>query len=151
MGPTRSVSRGVTVMVLAAQIASGQNKPDFTGTWTQTDPQLSSGSSRSEQIEQQGNLLRVRLEWNGQGLMGYWGRDDRSYTIGGPVESRRDAEGRVRTVAVSWEDSTLVFTRTTTEGTSTTAEREVWSLSNGGRRLVKWRGQGAQRVVFEKQ
>jgi hypothetical protein len=124
-------------MIVVASTTSGQEKPDFTGTWTQIDPPPSSGVSRSRQIEQHGNVLKVRSQESGDGLLG-WGRgDDRSYTIGGPVESRRDTEGRVRTVAVTWEGPTLIFTRTSTDGANTTTEREVWSLAhelNDGRR-----------------
>lgn len=143
----------LAVVILVPLIGSGQQKPSFAGTWTQIDPPLSSGWSRVLRVEQQGNELRVRLESQGQGgSMGFIGRDDNSYTIGRPVESKRNAEGQLRTVAVSWEGSTLVFTRTTRVGDRTSTERETWSLSEDGTKLeqTRWRGAEERRIVLEK-
>ena len=81
---------------------------------------------------------------------------DHTYTIGGRLESTKDPDGRIRSVAVSWDGPKLVFLRTTTEGANTTTEREAWSLSDGGdmlfkdRRTTDWRGTRDERIVFQR-
>jgi hypothetical protein len=158
MGTTRTaLSATLALLFLAALVGAAQDKPPFTGTWTRIEPALSPDERDLEQIDQHDNVLRIRFERSGSaGTLGYGFSDDRTYTIGGPIESKTDTEGRVRTVGVHWESPNLVFVRTTVEGANTTTEREVWSASDDGTRLTKerqttdWRGTRNERVVFER-
>ncbi len=157
MGLIRSVSLGVTVMFIAALPVSAQDKPDFTGTWTRIAPSASSDSSYVERVVQKGNEITVHVESKSSfGSMGGMYSGERTYTIGGSLEPKKDPEGRVRSVAVSWDGPHLVFLRTTTEGANVTTERESWSLSADGTKLTKerettdWRGATSERVVFQR-
>jgi len=158
MGTTRTaLSATLALLFLAALVGAAQDKPPFTGTWTRVEPALSPDASDLQQIDQHDNLLRIKTEQSGSaGTLGYGFSDDRTYTIGGPIESKTDTEGRVRTVGVHWEGPNLVFVRTTVEGANTTTEREVWSVSEDGTRLMKdrettdWRGTRNARVLLER-
>ena len=146
----------VSALVLAAS-GTAQDKPGYTGRWTRVQPPLSEGSTHLEEIDQHGTTLRIKLERHGSaGSMGYGFSDDRTYTIDGPVESKRDSEGRILTVGVHWEGPNLVFVRTTVEGANTTLEREVWSVSDDGNTLTReeqttdWRGTRTERRMFRR-
>lgn len=144
--------------LFAGVVAAGaQDRPDFTGTWTRMDRSPSPDSSHVERIVQRGDGITVHVEGqNAFGSMGGRYSGSHTYTIGGPVESKADPHGRVRSVGVSWEGRGLVFLRTTTEGANTTTEREVWSLSEDGEMLFKdhrttdWRGTRDGRAVFRR-
>jgi hypothetical protein len=148
----------LTVALTAGLPVSAQDRPDFSGVWIQVDPALSSDSSHTVQIEQQGSAFKVKVEKSGPaGPAGYSFRDDHTYVIGAPPQSRKDSDGRVRTVSVDWERDALVFVRTTLEGANTTAEREVWSISSDGTRMTRsrrttdWKGTTTTQVTFRRQ
>lgn len=91
------------------------------------------------------------------GGMGTWYRGDpHTFTIGGAAESKTDADGRLRSVAVSWDGPRLVFVRTTSEGANITTAREAWSLSADRKELTKetettsWRGTSRGRTVLQR-
>jgi hypothetical protein len=91
-------------------------KPDFTGTWTRMDRSPSPDSSHVEQVAQKSDVISVHVESRSSfGSMGGSHKGDHTYAIGGPVKSKKDAEGRVPSVTVSWDGPELVFLRTTTE------------------------------------
>ncbi len=157
MRTIRALWLGVAALTLTAFSAGAQDHPDFTGTWTRMDQWPSPDSSHVERIVQNGDEFTVHVESKsafGSMMGGYSG--DHTYTIGGPLDSKKDADGRVRSVAVSWEGPRLVFLRTTTEGANTTTEREAWSLADAGgmlfkdRRTTDWRGTRDERVVFQR-
>ena len=157
MRSIRSVFLGVTVMFLAALPASAQDRPNFNGTWTRVVPSASSDFSYVETVAQKGDEITVHVESKGSfGSMGGSYSGEHTYPIGGPLESKKDAEGRVRSVAVSWDGPQLAFLRTTTEGANVTTERESWSLSADGTKLTKerqttdWRGTKHERLVFQR-
>lgn len=157
MRSIRPVCLRAAVMFLSAIALSAQDQPDFTGTWTRLDSSLSPNSRHVERIAQTGGQLRVEREGSETGgPLGLGYHDDHTYTIGGPLQSKEDPDGRVRSVAVSWDGPKLIFLRTTTEGANTTTEREAWSLGDGGdmlfkdRRTTDWRGTRDERVVFQR-
>jgi hypothetical protein len=158
MGATRTLSGASLALVFLAALGAGaQDNPRFAGAWTRTEPRLAPDESHVEWIGLQGAALRIRLEKRGSaGPMGYGFSDDRTYTIDGPPESKRDQEGRVRSVALHWEGASIVFVRTTIEGTNATIEREAWAVSDDGNTLTKerqttdWRGTRNERFVFRR-
>jgi hypothetical protein len=158
MGVIRTVWGASLVLVFfAALVAGAQDDPRFAGTWTRAEPPRAPDESHVERISLQGAALRIRFEKRGSaGTMGYGFSDDRTYTIDGLPESKRDQEGRVRSVAVHWEGAGIVFVRTTIEGTNATIEREVWAVSDDGNTLTKerqttdWRGTRNERFVFRR-
>jgi hypothetical protein len=143
---------------LTAFAVSAQDQLAFTGTWTRLDVSPSPDSFHIERIAQKSEQITVQVESKSSfgSLLGSSYRGDHTYTIGGPAESKRDADGRVRSVAVSWDGPKLVFIRTTTEGANTTTEREAWSLTDGGdmlfkdRRTTDWRGTRDERIVSQR-
>ena len=157
MGTKGRATVTVAVVLLASLLGGAQGNPDFSGTWTQTSPQLSGDSSQIERISQKGKEISVDVESKSSfGAMGASYRGDHTYTIGGPAESKKDLEGRVRAVAVSWDGPRLVFIRTTTEGANTTIVREAWSLMDDGTFLIKdrrttdWRGTRDEQIVLRR-
>lgn len=147
----------LTLALTAGLAAGAQDRPDFTGVWIQVDPPQSSGSSHVVQIEQQGSVFRIKVQKSGPALTALYSfRDEHTYDIGAPPESRKDSDGRVRTVSVVWERDALVFVRTTLEGANTTTEREVWSISTDGtqmtrsRRTTDWKGTTTAQSTFQK-
>jgi len=157
METMRRASVAVAVVLLAPLLVVAQGSPDFSGTWTQTSPQLSGDSSHIERISQKGKEITVYIESKSSfGSMGGSYRGDHTYTIGGPVESKKDADGRVRSMAVSWDGPRLVFIRTTTEGANTAIVREAWSLMDDGTFLIKdrrtadWRGTRDDQIVLRR-
>jgi hypothetical protein len=158
MAATRTLSGASLALVFLAALGAGaQDNPRFAGTWTRVQPPLGSDASHVEQIDLHGAALRIRLEKQGSaGTMGYSFSDDRTYTIDGPAESKHDEDGRVRSVAVHWEGTSIVFVRTTIEGLNATIEREVWGVSDDGKTLTRerqttdWRGTRHERVVFRR-
>ena len=122
-----------------------------------TSAVASSDFSYVETVAQKGDEITVHVESKGSfGSMGGMYSGEHTYPIGGPLESKKDAEGRVRSVAVSWDGPRLVFLRTTTEGANVTTERESWSVSADGTKLTKerqttdWRGTKHERLVFQR-
>jgi hypothetical protein len=145
--------------LIVASVAIGtQVRPDFTGTWTQVDPPLSSTEKHVLQIERRGLVLTLHVEKSGPAgrTLLFSFKDDRTYTIGAPPESRTDGEGRVRTVSVDWQGDALAFLRTETEGANTTTEHEVLEMSADGKRLTRtrattsWRGTSTDQAAFER-
>ncbi len=154
LGTMRSTLVAAAV-VLFAPLLAGAQETDFSGTWTQTSPALSEDASNVERIEQRGRHITVTVEKSGPaGPFGYRSWGDHTYTIGGPVESRKNDAGLVRTVAVIRDGTRLVFITTTTEGANTTIQHEAWSLLNDGTYLVKdrhttdWRGTSEDRIIL---
>ncbi|MBE3040231.1 MAG: hypothetical protein IMZ62_15655 [Chloroflexi bacterium] len=133
---------------------NAEPKPDFTGTWTRTEPALQSGSSYMERVEQHGSDLKVVVDSSGT-FAGF--HLEHEYTIGGGETSTKDSEGRTRTVSVDWDGETLVFVTSTTEGANVTTVREVWSLPADGQTLnrsrttTSWRGTTVEKSAFARQ
>lgn len=157
MGRRRVVFLGAVTLFLGAMAVAAQDRADFTGTWTRFDVPRSPDSSHVERIAQAGDEITVHVESRsafGSIAGGFTG--DYRYRIDGPLESKKAADGTVRSVAVSWDEGRLVFLRTTTEGANTTTEREAWSLADEGamlfkdRRTTDWRGTREERVVFQR-
>jgi hypothetical protein len=143
--------------VLVASSAAGGQQAGFSGRWTRVEPPLSADSVDTQRIEVDGSVLKLHIEQRGTaGSLGYGFTDDRTYAIDGPIESKKDDDGRIRTVAVHREGPDLVFVRTTTEGLNVTTEREVWSISADGSTLTKasettdWRGTRTGRRVYQR-
>jgi hypothetical protein len=144
-------------MVPTGKAVSGQDRPDLSGVWIQVDPPLSSESSHVVQIEQKGPVFKVKVETSGvAGPAGYSFRGERTDVIGSPPASRKDNDGRARTVSVDWEGDALVFVRTTLEGANATTEREIWSISTDGthltraRRTTDWKGTSTTQSTFQR-
>jgi hypothetical protein len=154
----RTVAVGLSVASLAGVAVIAQDRPDFTGNWIRTQPSSSSSASYTEQVSQRDDQITVQVQESGSfGGMGTWYRGDpHTYAIGSPANVKKDADGRVRSVTVSWDGPRLVFVRTTTEGANVTTEREAWSLSHDGRELTKetettdWRGTRRGRTVLQR-
>jgi hypothetical protein len=68
----------------------------------------------------------------------------------------KDSDGRVRTVSVDWDGETPAILTRMLEGTTTTTEREVWSISADGtqltrsRRTTSWNGTSTEQSRFQK-
>jgi hypothetical protein len=155
MAVRRAVTSIALALLFAATTARAQPAPRFNATWTRVEPALSPDATDVERLDVQGSVLRMHVEQRGSaGTLGYGFTDDRTYAIDGPLESKTDQDGRIRTVAVHWEGADLVFVRTTTEGLNIATEREVWSVSADGTRLTKasettdWRGMRTARRVY---
>ena len=155
------MSTGRSLALLAVAIAglplapvNAGPKPDFTGTWTRTEPALERGTSYVERVEQQGSGLKVIVDSSGT-IAGFHLEHD--YVIGGGETSTKDSEGRIRTVSVNWEGENLVFVTSTTEGANVTTVRDVWSLSADGQTLNRsrttnsWRGTTVEKSAFARQ
>jgi len=158
MQTARTLSTACLPLVfLAALGLHAQSNPPFAGTWTRVEPPLAPDATHVEQIEVHGATLKIHREQRGSaGTLGYGFSGDRTYTIDGPPESKRDDDGRVRTVGVHREGSSLVVATTTIEGANATYEREVWTVSEDGGTLTKerlttdWRGTRSDRTVFRR-
>jgi hypothetical protein len=144
--------------LLPAVVASGQSTPNFSGTWSQVEPQLGPNDRHVERIELRDSVLKVTRDISGQaGPFGMTLRDDHTYTIGGPTETSKGEDGRVRSLTLSWDGPALVFVRTTLEGANVTTERTVWTLSDDGTRLTRerettnWQGTSRDRGVLQRQ
>ena len=152
------VGVAASIASLAAVVALAQDRPDFTGKWTRAQPPLSPGDSYVQTVTQTDSQITLQVQSSGSaGPMGFaYHGDPHTYTIGGPAELKKDTDGSVRAVAVSWDGLRLVFVRTTTEGANVTTERESWSLSADGQELTKetettsWRGTSRGRTVLQR-
>jgi hypothetical protein len=148
----------VAFLASLAAVVVAQDRPNFTGTWTRLQPPLSPEESSLQTVTQTGSQITLQVQSSGSaGPMGYAYHGDRhTYTIGGPAELKKNTDGSLRSVAVSWDGPRLVFVRTTTEGANVTTERESWSLSADGRELTKdtettsWRGTSRGRTVLQR-
>jgi len=145
------------MLVVVAASSSGQVRPDYSGTWTQSEPRLGPDSSHIERIEFKDPVLKVTVDGSGSARsMGMAYHLDHTYSIGAPTETRKFDDGRIRSVTATWEGLTLVFVTSTQEGANTTTERDVWSVSDDGTTLTKtrettnWRGTSSQRRVFKR-
>jgi hypothetical protein len=148
----------VLALLLLAVTAGAQTRPDFSGPWSQVEPQLGPNDRHVEQIELRDSTLKITADIRSQGGPGGMvSHDDHTYTIGGPTETSKDKDGRVRSLTVSWDGPALVFVRTTLEGANTTTERTVWTLSDDGTRLTRarettdWKGTTRDRRVLQRQ
>lgn len=156
---TRTACVVALLLVLPALAsARAQGQQTFTGTWTRIEPPLSSDTTHVEKIDHAEPVVRVSVRKSGSAgpMGGYVYDDERTYSIGGPPESRTDPEGRIRTRNVHRDDRTLVLVTTTREGANTETVRETWSLSEDGTTLTKarqitdWRGTRNERIVFQR-
>jgi hypothetical protein len=155
--PMRSLL--VVACLLPAVVITAQSKADFSGTWSQVEPQLASGNRHVERIELQGSSLKIKddIRTNWDGLGAYSSRDEHIYTIGAPAETKKGDDQRVRSLAVSWDGPAIVFVRTTLEGANVTTERTVWTLSDDGSKLIRsrettdWMGTTRDRRVLQRQ
>lgn len=145
------------MLVAVAASSSSQVRPNFSGTWTQFEPQLGPDSSYTERIALADPVLKVTVDGSGSaGSIGMAYHLDHTYSIGAPAETRKFDDGRIRSVTVTWEGLALVFVTSTQEGANTTTEREVWSVSDDGTTLTKtretanWRGTSSDRRVFKR-
>jgi hypothetical protein len=148
----------VVVALLSAVVVNGQSKPDFSGTWSQVEPQVGPGDRHVERIELQGSSLKIKDDIDTHGVFyGFSSRDEHTYTIGAPTETKKGEDGRVRSLTVSWDGPALVFVRTTLEGANVTTERTVWTLSDDGTKLIRsrettdWRSTTRDRRVLQRQ
>ncbi len=128
------------MLSLAAVAWAAQSRPNFSGTWSQIEPELGPEDTHVERIDLHDSTLKIKVKAQFSGGVG-WGALNRehTYTIGGPAETSTDRDGRSRSIIVTWDGPALVFVRTTQEGANTTTEREVWSMSEDGKKLTKWR------------
>jgi hypothetical protein len=145
------------MLVAVATSSSGQVRPNYSGTWTQSEPQLGPDSSHLERIELREPVLKVTIDGSGSaGSIGTAYHFDHTYSIGAPAETRKYDDGRIRSITATWEGLTLVIVTSTQEGANTTTEREVWSMSDDGTTLTKtreatsWRGTSSERRVFKR-
>jgi len=146
-----------SMVFLYTALASGQNRPDFSGTWKEnlekSQPKSSWLKSYVNKIEQQGANLKVTTTTVGdRGERTY----DRTYVIGQENKSQ-DAEGDQFTTNVKYDGNALVFETAEKEHDATLTSKEVWTLSGDGKTLTKSihrsgpRGESDQKYVLEKQ
>jgi len=142
---------------LAAAAWAAQSRPDFSGTWSQIEPALGPKDTHVERLDLHDATLTIEVKTQFSTAIGAGGGSRaHSYTIGGPAETRTDRDGRHRSILVTWDGPALVFVRTIQEGCNTTTEREVWSVSEDGKKLTKWRettnwkGTRRSRTVLER-
>ncbi len=153
------LTRSLVVAFLLLPVAAiAQSGPAFSGTWTQVEPAPGPRSTRVERLDLRDSMLKVTVDFTGPALGGgVSGHLDHTYSIGAPAETKKDPDGTIRSVAVTWDGSSLVFVRTTQEGANTTTTREVWALSDDGTTLTKssettsWRGTSRDTRVFKRQ
>jgi len=152
--------RLLALMTLLAAAASGQNHPNFTGTWKQdnTRSTIRPGSNiqYSNKVDQQDSKLTVVTIFGATA-----DRKESSYshdyTIGGLPAPSSDREGDQFTNNIKWEGQSLVFETVEKEKAGTLTTREVWTLSAGGTTLTKKihktgpRGDSDQPYVLVKQ
>ena len=145
------------MLSLAAVAWASQARPDFSGTWSQIEPELGPTDTHVERIDLQDLTLKIRVEADFSGaFLGGGFRLEHAYSVGGSAETSTDRDGRHRSIIVRWDGPALVFVRTTQEGANTTTEREVWSLSEDGKTLTKsrettsWRGTRRSQTVLER-
>jgi hypothetical protein len=144
------------MLSLVAAVWAEQTRPDFSGTWSQIEPELGPGATHVERIDLHGSTLKIDVEAQvSGGVGGGMVNLKHTYTVGGPAETSKDRDGHNRSVIVAWDGPVLVFIRATQEGANTTTEREVWSMSEDGKMLVKsrdttsWKGTQRSRTVLE--
>ena len=157
----RTLMRSLLVVacLLPAVVINGQSKPDFSGTWSQVEPQVAPDNRHIERIELQGSSLKIKddIRISGDGSGVYSSRDEHIYTIGAPTETKKGGDQRVRSLTVSWDGPAIVFVRTTLEGANTTTERTVWTISEDGSRLIRvrettdWQRTTRSRSVLQRQ
>src|SRR5579859_7447718 len=123
-------------MLLTAP-AIGQVKPNLSGTWKQNNAKskLAPGAPVWVQtVEQKGAELKVETTITGGHGMS---KRENTYTTDGKKQITKDPGGDSLTQSVEWEGNALVFLTVEKEGTHTFTSREVWTLSNDGKTLVK--------------
>lgn len=148
----------LVVVALLPAIANGQSKSDFSGTWSQVEPQVAPGNRYVLQIELQGSSLKIKDDIRTvDSVAMFISTDEHVYTIGAPTKTEKGDDHRVRTLTVSWDGPTIVFVRTTLEGANVTTERTVWALSDDGTKLTRsrettdWQGTTRSRIVLQRQ
>jgi len=150
-------SRAIYLIVFLATAAGAQTRPDLSGTWKQNmekSPTKSSWlKSYLNKIELQDANLKVTTTTVGdRGERTY----DRTYVIG-KEQNSQDREGDQFTTNVKWEGNTLVFETVEKERDAVLTSKEVWTLSDDGKTLIKNihrsgpRGDSDQTYVLEKQ
>ena len=150
-------SRAIYLIVFLATAAGAQTRPDLSGTWKQNmekSPTKSSWlKSYLNKIELQDANLKVTTTTVGdRGERTY----DRTYVIG-KEQNSQDREGDQFTTNVKWEGNTLVFETVEKERDAVLTSKEVWTLSDNGKTLIKNihrsgpRGDPDQTYVLEKQ
>src|SRR5215469_759506 len=147
----------IYLMVFLAMAGAAQSRPDFSGTWKQNmekSPTKSSWlKSYVNKIEFQDANLKVTTTTVGdRGERTY----DRTYVIG-KEQNSQDREGDQFTTNVKWEGNTLVFETVEKERDAVLTSKEVWTLSDNGKTLIKNihrsgpRGDSDQTYVLERQ
>lgn len=156
-GASRTPLLVVLVPLLAAVVLAAQSRPNFSGTWSQIEPDLGPGATHVEHVNVHDSTLTIQVGAQGQGAAGGGVlKLEHTYTIGGSAHTTKDRDGRNYSIRVTWEGPALVFNRATQEGANTTTEREVWSMSEDGTKLVKsrdttsWKGTQRSRTILER-
>src|SRR5215472_17022888 len=150
-------SFAIYLVVFLVASAGAQSRPDFSGTWKQNlekSPTKSSWlKSYVNKIEVQAVNLKVTTTTVGdRGERTY----DRTYVIGTEQQSQ-DREGDQFATNVKWQGNTLVFETVEKERDAVLTSKEVWTLSDDGKTLIKNihrsgpRGDSDQTYVLEKQ
>ena len=137
--------------------AIGQVKPNFSGTWKQNNEKSKLAPDAPvwiHKIEQKGTYLNVTTTITGsRGVSSH----ENAYTTDGKKQITKDRGGDSLTQSVEWEGNTLVFLAVEKERGHTLTTREVWTLSDDDRTLVKTRhligprGVTDQKYVYDKQ
>ena len=149
---------GVLLLTLTlAMSAIDQVKPDFSGTWKQNNEKSKLAPDAPvwvHKVEQKGTYLKMATTITGsRGVPSH----ENTYTTDGKEQVTKDREGDELTRSVKWEGNMLVFLTVEKEGGNTLTTREVWTLSDDGKTLVKTRhltgprGVTDQKYVYDKQ
>src|SRR5215467_13770978 len=127
----------IYLIVFLAAALGAQTRPDFSGIWKQNlekSPTKSSWlKSYVNKIELQDANLKVTTTTVGdRGERTY----DRTRVIGKDQKSQ-DREGDQFTTNLKWEGNTLVFETVEKEHDAVLTSKEVWTLSDDGKTLIK--------------
>lgn len=105
-------------------------------------------------IRQKGADLRVETTITGsRGVSSH----ENTYTMDGKKQVTKDSDGDALTRSVQWEGNTLVFLTMEKDRGQPLTTRELWTLSDHGKTLVKTRhptgppGVTDQKYVYDKQ
>ena len=149
---------GVFFLTLTLTVSAiGQVKPNLSGTWKQNNEKSKLAPDAPvwvHKIWQKGADLKVETTITGsRGVSSHVS----TFTTDGKKQMTKDRDRDALTRSVKWEGNTLVFLTVEKERGHTLTTREVWTLSDDGKTLVKTRhltgprGVTDQKYVYEKQ
>lgn len=149
---------GVLFLTLTLTVSAiGQVKPNFSGTWKQNNEKSNLAPDAPvwvHKIKQKGPELKVETTITGnRGVSSH----ENAYTTDGKKQMTKDRDGGALTRSVKREGNTLVFLTVEKERGYTLTTREVWTLSDHGKTLIKTRhltgprGVTDQKYVYDKQ